>query len=89
MKKFVFCLVTASCFTSVAFAQTTTVETETIATTIPSVPTGDIVVAQDYTFDLERTSDPSLAPLPIDAGDYEIASPGEIQSGTDYTFELE
>jgi|GEM_PF-5601250 len=76
MKKIVSLSIAAIAFSGVAMAQSATTDTVQSA------------VTQDYTFDLERTVDPSLAPLPADAGDYEAASPSEVETITSVTFDL-
>jgi len=81
MNKIVFGIIIATVMSGNAVAQT-----ETVTSTITTVDA--VGVSQDYTFDLDQTTDSSLAPLPIDAGDYEIASPGEIQTTESFTFDL-
>jgi len=84
MKKFAFAFLAASFATGAAVAQSGG-DVVSSSTTVESVQ----VVAQDYTFDLDRVTDASLAPLPADAGDYEIAAPGEAATSATYTFDLE
>jgi len=84
MKKFAFAFLAASFATGAAMAQSGGAVVST-GTAVESVQ----VIAQDYTFDLDRLTDASLAPLPADAGDYEIAAPGEVAAPVSYTFDLE
>jgi len=84
LNRIVFTLVASTFAGGIATAQTTTT-----FETVETVETAEIVVAPDYSFDLDRTSDPSMEMLPADAGDYEVASPGEVQGNSNFTFDLE
>jgi len=87
LNKIVFTLVASTFAGGIATAQTTTTF-ETVET-VETVETAEIVVAPDYSFDLDRTSDSSMEMLPADAGDYDVASPGEVQGNSNFTFDLE
>jgi len=84
LNKIVFTLVASTFAGGIATAQTTTT-----FETVETVETAEIVVAPDYSFDLDRTSDSSMEMLPADAGDYDVASPGEVQGNSNFTFDLE
>ncbi len=77
MKKIASLAVIAALASSAAFAQSTTVDGEPLETS----------VMPDVTFDLDRT-DSATVYLPADAGDYDVASPSEVQTITSITFDL-
>jgi hypothetical protein len=58
-------------------------------TTIQAIEPASATTVQSFTFDLDRTADASLAPLPADAGDYGVASPSEVQQLRSITFDLD
>ena len=64
-------------------------QSTTAATYTQSIEAASARSVQTYSFNLDQTSDPSLAPLPADAGDYEAASSSEVQQLQGFTFTLD
>lgn len=75
-------------FSLVVLAMTTGSALAQEIVTVETIQPASVRTSADFTFDLTRTSDPSLVPLPAGAGDYELASTGEVQDPRSFTFDL-
>ncbi len=83
MNKIVSGVIAATFMTTAAMAQSENIESTT------TIEPAAFTTVDSYTFDLDNTTDPALTPLPADAGDYELATPADVETITSITFDLE